>query len=197
MNMEAVERLREAVLRAAREKADKILAEARENAESIIRRAEEERKRRLEEEGSRILSEARLRAREIVAEAKLQAKAEVSKAKLKVLEDLKGRVMEALSSLEEGDREKSLRSLIQEALKYIPPGRVVIAVSPRDLEIAKRIVSELGIEADVVTAEISGGAIVSTADGGVKVLNSYEQRLQEHLEKRMHEVMASLFGEGR
>ncbi len=194
--MEAVERLREAVFRAAREKAERILAEARENAESIIKRAEEERRKRLEEEGNRILTEARLRAREILAEAKLQAKAEVAKAKLKVLEELKGRVLEALASLGEAEREKSLKALISEALDYLPPGKIVVAVNPRDVGLAEKVVSELALDAEVVTAEIVGGAVVSTPDGGIRVLNSYEQRLEEHLEKRMHEVMASLFGEG-
>lgn len=194
--MEAVERLREAVFRAAQEKAERILAEARENAESIIKRAEEERKKRLEEEGSRVLSEARRRAREIIAEAKLQAKAEVSKAKLKVLDELRNRVMDALSSLGEGERERSLRSLIGESLKYLPRGRVVVAVAPGDVEIAEKVLSELGIDAEIRTAEISGGVIVSTPDGGVRVLNSYEQRLREYLEKRIHEVMETLLGEG-
>ena len=194
--MEAIGRLREAVFRAAQEKAERILAEARENAESIIKRAEEGRKKRLEEEGSKILSEARLKAREIIAEAKLQAKAEVSKAKLKVLDELRSRVMDSLSSLGEGEREKSLRSLIGESLQYLPQGRVVVAVAPKDVGIAKKVVSELGIDAEVATAEISGGVIVSTPDGGVKVLNSYEQRLQEYLEKRIHEVLEILLGDG-
>ncbi|MCS7099877.1 MAG: V-type ATP synthase subunit E family protein [Sulfolobales archaeon] len=181
--MSSLESLREAVLRKAREESDRILLSAQESARKIIEEAREKKRALIESEKRRIVSELNYEAR--IAETKLSARVLISRAKYELLSRVIGRAMDILKELPPELRERSLRTLLEEAIREARSSlgelsKLVVYVSEKDLELVRSIAGDVsllyGVELEVRTAGISGGVIVEDPDGKVRVDNSYDSR---------------------
>ncbi len=182
--MNSIELLRGAVLRKAREEAERIVASARESAKRILEEARERKRAVVEAERSRVLSELDYEAR--VAEAKVRARILVSKARHEVVSRAISKALELLESLPPEVRLASLRNLLEEAVEEVERslGRasgLVVYVSERDAQLARGAADEVarlrGVELELRTTGISGGVVVEDREGRVRVDNSYDSRI--------------------
>ena len=179
-----LEELREAVLRRAREEAERIILSARESARKVLEEARAKKEALVEAEKRRLLSEVNYEAR--VAEAKLRARLLVSKARADLVEKVMSKALELLRNMPAEKRSLSLRRLLEESIKEAENSlsgelsRLFVYVSRADLELAREIVEELassyGIELELRVAEISGGVVVEDPEGRVTVDNSFDSR---------------------
>ncbi|MCX8184723.1 MAG: V-type ATP synthase subunit E family protein [Sulfolobales archaeon] len=181
--MNSLESLREAVLRKARDESEKIILSAQESAKKILEEAVGRKKVMIESEKRKVISELNYEAR--VAEARLKARISVSKAKHEVINKAVSRAVKILEELPPELRWKSLRTLLEEAVKEARSSlgelnKLIVYISERDLELFKTIAREIpltyGVELEVRTARISGGVIVEDPEGKIRIDNSYDSR---------------------
>lgn len=178
------EALKEAVLRRAREEAERIVLSAHENARKIVEEAKMKKNAAIEAEKRRLLSEISYEAR--IAEAKLRARLLVSKAKSDLVNKIMAKALEFLRNMPTEKRSLSLRKLLEESIReaesslYGRLSKLIVYVSEKDLEQAREIVKELaplhGIKIELRTAKILGGVIVEDSEGRVTVDNSFDSR---------------------
>ncbi|MCX8007513.1 MAG: V-type ATP synthase subunit E [Coriobacteriia bacterium] len=157
------------ILNAADIQAASIVEEARAEAERIKRR-----KLDAIEEG------LRARAGKIVNDARLDAK----RALAGVREQLVNEVFEAasarLASLrDQSGYERVFRDLAEEALAGAD-GPCVVTVNPADVALAKKVLADLGVTADVQgDPGVGAGLTVSLHGGRVVRKNTFESRLEK------------------
>jgi vacuolar-type H+-ATPase subunit E/Vma4 len=87
-----------------------------------------------------------------------------------------------------------LRALIREAAAGLS-GQIVVEVHPDDRDLARQAVRELGLDAEVATADdVRGGARVATADRRFVVENTLASRVERVKPVLTSEVAALLWG---
>lgn len=197
---EVAERIKEKLLEKAREDAKRIVEDAKREAEKIIKEAEEKWKKKVEETRRKIIEEAKREAEEILVDARIKARIRITEEKNRVIEQLLGKV-EELVDKDVFNREESLRKLLEEAIKQSRLNEVVIYVSSRDIKLMQslkpRIESGLKVKIiDIREANIKGGVIVESVDGGIRIDNSYDVRLELVKMKLLPEVSKELFSNG-
>jgi len=179
-----------------------ILSKAEEEAKKIILVANKLKQQEISREKEKITKGVNYETR--IAEARLRARMLVAEAKNEVLKLLEKYVWNYLNDIDFVQREQSLLNLTKEAIKAIledlggASKRVVIHVSKKDLDIAKKVSEalskELHLDIDVKEIDISGGVIVSSSDGNMVVDNSYENRLKRFIEVFLSEFRNEVFG---
>jgi V/A-type H+-transporting ATPase subunit E len=161
----------------AKAQADKVEAEAKSAAQAYL----EGQRRRLEAEHKGAIAKAQ-------SAAQVQAAALILRAKDDAMTEVFSRAEQALSRLQR-DRLRYtavLGGLIKEAAAGLS-GHVIVEVNPEDREPATRAVRELGLDAEVRTAEdVRGGTRVATPDGRFVVENTLASRIE-----RVRPVLAS------
>lgn len=200
MQQEVAERIKEKLLEKAHEDAKRIVEDAKREAEKIIKEAEEKWKKKVEEARRKIIEEAKREAEEILVDARIKARIRITEEKNRVIEQLLGKV-EELVDKDVFNREESLRKLLEEAIKQSRLNEVVIYVSSRDIKLMQslktRIESELKVKIiDIREANIKGGVIVESVDGGIRIDNSYDVRLELVKMRLLPEVSKELFSNG-
>jgi V/A-type H+-transporting ATPase subunit E len=187
--------LLETLAKEAQEERQTLLAQARAEAQEIIEKADREaseaRESRLAAARSEVASE-RLRvlggANLKGADLLLQTK-EVLLAK--AFQDA-GAELERRMQGKEG--EKILYKLIEEALPDLGD-RFALEVSLEDVSVAQAFVKEKGLQAEVrANAEIRHGARLSSEDGRLVILNTFDSRLERASALLRIEVGKLLFG---
>jgi V/A-type H+-transporting ATPase subunit E len=165
--------------------AKQILDKAQADAENI-------RRARLD----KVEAEARGETISILYTARLKSKNEIIQAKEKVAEEALEAAEKRLQQLRsEDDYSATLEGLIKEGLFRIS-GKVLVHVDPADRELADSVLRESGLDFELLTdVETVGGAVVSDADGRVKIINTVEERLNRAREKLRMEVSGILFEE--
>ncbi len=175
----------ERILADARAEAERLVQEARQQAEAELaaQRARAESEREAVE--TRARSAAALRASALVLQAKDQALAEVfqrAQAELARLAQDRGRYGALL------------RGLLREAASAVG-GRVVVQVHPKDIELARQAVRDLGLDAEVQAADdVAGGVRVVSGDGRFVVENTLASRVERARAALAPEVAALLWG---
>jgi len=187
-----------AILAEAGEKADSVLNEAREKADTeagaIVSRGEQEARR----ESQRILAEARIKAR---------------REKVKAQEEMVGRAFESarenMKQLAESKSEnykKILVSLIRESVLSSGASSLEVILDPRDKalipedrlnEIARETGAELGRSMSLSVSKEAlaclGGVVVKSADGKVRIDNTFEARIDRFRDDIRTLVAKTLF----
>ncbi len=194
------DKIRSAILEKAQQEVVEIVATAKAKAKDLMEHAKEQKEKRFEEEKSRIMSDAQREASRILAQSSLKARQEILKEQDAVINDIVKKVQEALAN--EKTSEKALALLIREAVDaFESEEKIRVIVSPRDLDIANKIVREdeaLNKQiADVTERDFLGGVIAESMDGMVSIDNSFEVRLGMLMPKIMPELGSKLFGEGK
>ncbi|MEM2170510.1 MAG: V-type ATP synthase subunit E [Desulfurococcaceae archaeon] len=193
--------LRRAILGKAEEEARKIIHSAEEEARRIVDEAYRLKQQEIVKEKEKVVKEVNYEAR--IAEARLKARMLIAEAKSNMLKMLESSVREYLDRLNPQQRERSLSSLMKEAVRALledlgAGSEIVVYVSGADLETARKVAgvisTELGIRIDIRELNISGGVIASSLDGSVIVDNSYEARLKKIIKASLSEISREVFG---
>lgn len=188
----------EDIFRALEEQAESeceaIVASARAQAEAIAEEAAEQAKSICATCVDTLGAAARTKATRRINEAKLEAKKRVAAIKEAAVADVFESAERKLESIRETDGYATLfRSLLDEALGGDRSSSTVL-VDVRDLDLAKRALVELGVEAEV-KPEIttSGGVVVERAEGRILRKNTFEERLERVRQSVRAEVAEILF----
>jgi vacuolar-type H+-ATPase subunit E/Vma4 len=166
-------------------RADQIEAEAKTAADAYV----EEQRRRLNTERQAALAKAQ-------SGAQVQAAALVLRAKDQAIDEVFMQAEQALDRTQQNRTEyaRILRGLIREAAAGLS-GRIVVEVHPEDREAAVRAVRDLGLDAEVQTADgVRGGARVATPDRRFVVENTLASRIERVRPWLASEVAQLLWG---
>ena len=194
----AMERLYQAVIEKARTEAEKIVREAEIRAHEIIEEAKRRKLQEIEEMRKRIRDEIQYDVR--IAEAKIKARHIIAQVKNDVFNYLREKILKELSSLSSELRRESLKNILLEVISsgIFSDQRLRIYVARQDLDVARRVIEEIGISSKVVeiipSDSMIGGVIVQSVDGSIRVDASYERRLELILSRKAAELSLELFG---
>ncbi len=183
-----IQELRKEIEANARKEAERMKEEAEKEAWRIVEDAEEKRKKMIEQarleggavakEEERRISSARLRARHIVAEAR-------EAVVVKALDELAALLKELAKTR---DYPVVFSELAQAAVKELGVQEVVIECRKEDEALAKK----LGRPTRFI--ECTGGAAAVSADGKVRVSNTFEALLESRREELKRRIFMELFG---
>jgi vacuolar-type H+-ATPase subunit E/Vma4 len=181
---ELIERLH----READERARAIRKEAEEEAEGL--RAESRRK--TEALALRYQTEEAAAVSDKIMEKTMEAEAESRALQQAAVEVLAGRLRaaasSALSELRERDYEGTFRALTAE----LPPSDwKVVRVNPADEVLAEEVFPGAKV---VVDSGITGGMEVASGDGRVRVVNTFDKRLERAWEEILPGLVAEAYG---
>jgi vacuolar-type H+-ATPase subunit E/Vma4 len=194
--MGGADALREAVIRKALEEAEAIVRKAEEEARRLVKEAEDRKRLVVEEDRRRALADVGYEAR--VAEAKLRARLVISRARSELLGSVISRAVDILRSLPPDLRLNSLRKLVEASLDNALASlgtvrKLIVYVAEQDIELARDLVTrigrERGIELELRTAKILGGAIVEEPESGVIIDNSFDSRLYRLISRLRRELL--------
>jgi vacuolar-type H+-ATPase subunit E/Vma4 len=158
----------------------RILAEAKARTEQIEREAETAAREYADSQRQRLESERRAALAKAQSGAQVQAAALVLRAKDEAMADVFLRAEQGLLRLPQDRRRYAavLRGLLREAAANLS-GRLLVDVHPDDREAAAHAVRDLGLDAEIRTAEdIRGGVRVSTPDRRFSVENTLLSRIE-------------------
>lgn len=192
--MDGMEKIREAVLDKVGEDTQNLIKEAEEKARQEIEKAEKEKGRKFEEEKQKMMREAEGEAARILAQASIEARRELLKVKASAVDEVVSRVKDTMSRT---SSDEGFLNLTREAIAAIGGGKVMVYVSAKDVAIAQRLLradKELAVKvAEVREFDCTGGIIVESMDGKVRIDNTYESRLERLLAKALPDISKELF----
>jgi vacuolar-type H+-ATPase subunit E/Vma4 len=89
-----------------------------------------------------------------------------------------------------------LKNLTREAVGALGGETFRIHIDKRDEKLIKKILSELHLSGEVIAdLQCSGGLVVTTQNGSVKISNTLESRLERVKEQKKLEIYAVLYGD--
>ncbi len=160
------------ILRALEEQAqadiEQILADARAQAEAIMAQARDEATDTAQKHVDNAERVTRAKAAQTVNAARLESKKRVAAVKEGAVQDVFVQAQEALERLRETDGYPALlKALAEEALAGTDANAAAeVQVDSRDVEVAKRVVAEIGADASVSASDGIAGGLVVVLDGG-------------------------------
>jgi len=195
----------EDILSSAREKAKAILREA----ETETQRASDEAKVTITREAEAVIRNARADAdavkRRQISEARHRVKLREQQEKEKIMEGVMDRVQERTSQFVANDPKylPLLARLIENGVHELGDGTVLVHLTKLDLErniphLEQRISKSVGqVKVDWSRDPIQavGGAVISSIDGKIRIVNTLDQRFEALEPKLLIEAGKALFGE--
>lgn len=188
----------EDIFRALDEQADKdvedILATARAQAEAIEADAEEQAAAVRSASVERAESAMRLKAAKQTNAARLEGKKKMASVKEAAVSDVFNRAGDALVSVRtRPDYPAIFKALVQEALAGVT-GDKTLLVDPADEPLAREVLGEVGVSADVKSdLSASGGVRVLAGGGRIMRRNTFDDRLDKVRHSIQSEVAEILF----
>lgn len=167
------------IVAAAEKGANKVEEEAREKAEEALREAKKEAHAYAKQESGERLTSAKLAAKKTVESAKDEA-----------VEGSLHQVWNAFkaSSLRKGTYPQLLQKLISEGMKELGTGDAVIYVRDEDRGLVP------GYKLAKLPPQYSGGAIIESANGKVKVNKTLEEAFEQKRSGLVKKIYDQLFG---
>jgi vacuolar-type H+-ATPase subunit E/Vma4 len=182
----AHERMKEIADRA-RQEAEGILQEVRSREESI--------KRKHADAAKKIIDIKKIRA---LSQVKEENKMKINRIKDELFQQAVQEAHKKLDSLKKSPAYDAIfRTLLLEAIAEIGTDNPIIHVSPEDEALCREVLKESGkINTEIVT-DLAGsaGVIISSPDGSISVLNTFESRLMRARESLRPEIFSRLFGD--
>lgn len=172
---------------------DQVRRSVEETQEGARQQAEQVRERLLAEAGQRIEVERHQR----LYRAREEGKGGLARVREEYLHRALELAGERLLYLREGDRYAgALERLTREALDALGEPGALIRVDPRDEAAAREIVKALtGTPRLIADLDTAGGVVVESADGRIRVDNTFASRLARAGEIHRRELYDHLFGE--
>ncbi|MCL2503668.1 MAG: V-type ATP synthase subunit E [Coriobacteriia bacterium] len=174
----------EDIFRALEEQADSdigaMLADAQEGAEAIVERARSEADAARDTRVADAERDAVARNSQSLNSARLDARKRVANVKECVVSEVFAEAASALAEMRKRpDYDKMFRGLADEALSGVD-GAFEVLVDPADVDLAKKVLAEKGLIAEVKPGlSTVGGLIVATNNGSVLRRNTFEERLKK------------------
>lgn len=203
--MDGAKLIIEEINREAEQKIKYLLDEAREQAEKIRQEAEERGKVRAEWILRKAETQAEIEKQRIVASARLEARKKKLETQEKLINEVFQGLKDRLASLPDEEYLETVKALLLESLKELDVDSVVLRSNERTLGLIKEnsrsikayITKNLGRKVEIELGEpiqTMGGILVESADGRVRVDNTFEARI-ERLESELRARIAkALFG---
>jgi len=173
-----LDELRKGMLEKAREEARALAREAEAEASSLTNKAKEQR--------SEILANAKREAKELIdaerneaiANAHLEAKRELAKAKGELVDSVEKKVWSELLKVrsKKSSYSKLLHKLIDQGKRMLEGGTPIVYVRAEDRKLLKDL---KGARLADKSIDCSGGAIITSADGRVRIDNTLEALFEE------------------
>ncbi|MEK6958029.1 MAG: V-type ATP synthase subunit E family protein [archaeon] len=186
----SLENLKKAMIEEAKNEAKKITSEAEKEAKQNLSEAEKNAKEIVQKAREKTAKSIEAERKERASAAQLKAKRIVSEARNRVVEDAMQQVWGEFSESAKGKGyEKLLKKLIVQGEKELGE-KAIVAVNKSDFGAAKRISKNVSAK----TAEISGGAIISSKSGEITIDNSLEAIFENSREDVGGMVYRELFG---
>ena len=193
--MMGMEKISDAILDKVRVEAQDIIKEAEEKARERVEKAKRQREAKLEEEKGKLIEEAKEEATRILAQSSITARRELLLAKTRIIDEIINRVKKTLSVIS-GD-ESSPLDLIKEAINTLDSDKARIYVSPKYVSSVRKSLKGDKQLADRITEirefDGTGGVIVESNDGKIRIDNTYDTRLEMLLPKLLPEIGKELF----
>jgi V/A-type H+-transporting ATPase subunit E len=188
----------EDIFRALEEQADKdseaVLVEARAHAASIVEEAElaASKSRAAHVEAAEKL--ARSRSAQDLNSVRLDARKQMAGVKERAVNDaFEAALVEVANVRARADYPQSFRALATEALTGVE-GEFDVLVDPADVDLARTVLAEHGVSAEVrPDLSTAGGLVISLDDGRVMRRNTLEDRLDKLRSLAQAEVAEILF----
>lgn len=195
--MSGMEKITETILEKVEEEARQIIEKANEEALKEVQKAEKQAKSKYNEEKQKVVGDAEREAARIQAQSQIEARQKLAVAKAEIIDKVTANVKDGLKKVV--DRQKSLTTLIKEAVDGLDVDKAIIYVSADDISIAKKAVKEdkalAGRISEIKEGKFNGGAIAETPDGMLRVDNTYDTRLKMLLPRIMPEIEKTLFSD--
>ncbi|MEW6553448.1 MAG: V-type ATP synthase subunit E [Actinomycetota bacterium] len=179
-----------------RQECQEIFSRAEAEAKQILDRAQAEADAIRQARLDKVKAEARSETTSMLYTARLKSKNTVISTKEQIAEKALASAEEELHGLRSRqDYPSILEDMIKEGLVRIS-GKVIVHVDPADAEVAEAVMKRLALDHELLLdIQSAGGAVISDADGRVRIVNTVEERLNRAREKlRMH-VSGILFEE--
>jgi vacuolar-type H+-ATPase subunit E/Vma4 len=195
-----------------------IMAAANEKARKVMEEAENERERLVEDANASIVREANEIVRNAHSEAegikrreisevrhriKLMEQSEKDRILNSVFDEVKARLRE--TARDEDSHLKYLGRLAAEAIRQLGMEQATIRMNNEDLkridvsglkrELERYLTSSVSVDVSKEPISASGGVVVSSHDGTVRIVNTFEQRFEALEPKLLIEAGRLLFSE--
>jgi len=177
-----------------RARADEIVEEAEEDADETLSDAREEADRLVEQAREEAESEAQDLRDQEVSSAKLEARKMRSREERDLLADLRSDVRNELAALEDG-REDLTRSLLEAGVEELGDDEGSVYAAEGDEDLVEEILDGFDGFGYGGTTDAIGGVVVESADGEVRVDNSFDSVLEQVWNDSLREVSERLLGD--
>ena len=180
-------------------RAEKIMENARKQAEELVESAKREYMERLRQRKEEIITQVREEESRKYTARISELNAELLKLKRKLIEDIVKEATERIKNLSKTERKESIKRLLKDSLgSGIIGGSFRVKVIERDLKLVKEAVKELGLQKDLIAAEIIpedylGGLIIENEDSSVAIDNTYRTRLERAIRIILGELNKEIF----
>lgn len=173
---------------------ERIVAQGRARAEKILEEAEAEAARQREERLAKAALALQLEQSKILKAARFAVKKEIIKAKEAAIEEVFRVAAQRLGSLRQSPRYKQIfERLAREALEGMS-GRVRVRVDSQDADLAREVLTALGVDFTLETdGQYAGGLEVYAEDGRIWAINTIESRLEKARQALKAEIADLLF----
>jgi V/A-type H+-transporting ATPase subunit E len=174
----------EDIFRALEEQAAKdseaVLDEARSHAEAIVEEAESEAARARDAHVSDAERITRARSAQDLNSAKLDVRKRLAAVKERAVTDVFDGALHGLGRIRaSAEYPTAFRRLAEEAIEGVDEDFVVL-VDPADIDLARKVLADMGLSADVRgDLSTAGGLAVATKGGRVTIRNTLEDRLDK------------------
>jgi vacuolar-type H+-ATPase subunit E/Vma4 len=189
------EKLVEKIIEYSESEAQSMIAKAKDSARQILEGAQKRGEDDAREEAENALSRAKEGAetlkRQIVTQVRMKANWQGLSQKQELMEKVLAGAKEALRIWAEGDARyaSALRGLIIRGGQELGGGELEVLLNPRDSklnldQLSKEIEGKTGVKTRIALGrggiQVSGGAIVRTADGKMAIDNTFEGIMERH-----------------
>ena len=193
--MAGMDKISDAILDKVKAEADVMIKDAESRAADDVAASRESKAYRIEKEKTRLVEAAKAEASRVLARSSIKSRQQLLSAKSDIIKDVTDKVKKAVAASKSS--EKTLLTLIKEAVVGITSKKAILYVCKSDVAIAQKAVASDKKLADMVTevreTECSGGVIIEDAEGKTRIDNTFDTRLGILLPKLMPEVSAELF----
>ncbi|MGC9434601.1 MAG: V-type ATP synthase subunit E [Methanomicrobiales archaeon] len=186
--LQEVERSSKEEIREVRERTDAEIRALREDAEN---RAWEIRRRHLHE-AERLAETERIKT---LFQARADVSSRIAQTRHEVYEGAFEEATERLRDIREHPEYPAIfQALLHEAVSFFENRDLVIHVDPADEEICRKAADGMGLSCEILPdIQCTGGLIVETGGGRVRLENTIDSRLDRARESMKTEVFSALF----
>jgi V/A-type H+-transporting ATPase subunit E len=191
--MNGVDKIIERIKKDAEAKVKKIMDNANNEAENIRKRNEKETRRMVEKIKQEYEKEAETVKNTILSGAKIESKRVQLHARENIINECFIKSEKKFVDMDGKAYEKFLSRIIKEGVDVVGKNAVV-KCAEKDIRIVKKIPSALNVAVDKNFLNTTGGVVIKSKDGKIRVDNTFDGILSRNRDRLRKEVAEILFG---